>query len=90
MIESSNKSPCSRPSESLQIQVAYIIENVIVMPGYATYDKKLIVVENCSMSGTSLRNRSRNGRLSPMSRFQVEDYKIGEVGSVFVLTTKDE
>lgn len=42
------------------------------------------------MSCTTLGNWSRDRGLCPMSGLQVENNKIGEVGSMFVFTAEDE
>ena len=42
------------------------------------------------MSRTSFGDRSANIGLRPMCRLEIEDYEIGEVGSMFVLTAEDE
>lgn len=90
MVKSANKLPCSRPGESLKIEVTDIVQNVIIMPSYASNYKQLIVVKYSSMSSSTFRDWSIDGRLGPMRCFEVEDYEVGEVSSVFVLATEYE
>lgn len=90
MVESADKSPCSGPSESLQIKIADVIEDVIIVPSYTSNDEQLVFVENSCVSSSAFRNWTVDSRLCPMCGFQVEDDEIGQVGSVFILAPKNE
>ena len=90
MVEPSNKSPCSGPGESLQVEIAYVIKNIIVVAGYSSNYKQFIFVENGSMSCSSFRDRPGDCWLGPMGRLEVKYYEIGEVGSMFVFAAEDE
>lgn len=90
MVESANKSPCSGPGEGLQVKVADIIKDVVIVSGYSSNYEQLVFVKNCSVSCSTFRNRSGDCWLCPMGCFEVEDYEVGEVSSVFVLAAEDE
>lgn len=60
------------------------------MTSDSSNDEELIIVQNCRMSCTSLRNRPRYGWLCPICGLEVEDYEVGEVGSMFVFAAEDE
>ena len=47
-------------------------------------------MKNSCMSCSALGDRSGDCWLCPMGRFEVEDYEVGEVGSVFVLAAEDK
>jgi hypothetical protein len=77
VIESANKSPGLGPSECLEIQVAYVVENIIVLAGDATNDEELVLMQNGSMSRSTFGNMAGNLWLGPVSRLEIENYKIG-------------
>jgi hypothetical protein len=90
MVESADESPCPRPGKGLQVQIAYVIKDIIIMASNTSHNKELILMKNSRVSCTSFRDRSSDCWLCPMGCLEIEDYEIGEVRSMFVLTAKDE
>lgn len=73
MVESSYKPPRSGPSESLEIDVADIIQHIIVMTRDSTYDEQFVVMEERCMSSTAFRYGSRDCWLCPVGSLQIKD-----------------
>lgn len=90
MIKATNKAPCPRPRECFKVEIAYIVQDIVVVPSDATNYEKLIFVEHSSMSGSSFWNRASHCRLCPMCSLQVEYNEVGEIGSVFILAAENE
>jgi hypothetical protein len=90
MVESSNKSPCSGPGEGLQVEVAYVIKDVIVVTRNSSNYKQLVIMKDSCVSCSTFGNRPRDCWLCPMRCFEIEDYEIGEVGSMFIFAAEDE
>lgn len=90
MIESANKAPWSGPGEGLEINVAYVIQHIIVMACYSSNDEQFVVMQKCRMSRSAFWNRTRHGWLSPVGSFEIEDDEVGQVRSVLVLATEDQ
>lgn len=90
MIEATNKSPCSRPGECLEVEIANVVQDIIVVPSDSANYEKFVFVEHGSVSGSSFWNRAGHGRLCPVRSLQVEYNEVGEISSVLILTTEDE
>lgn len=90
MIKACHKAPCARPGESLQVKVADVVEDTIVLAGDASHDEELVVVEDACMSSSASRDWSILSWLSPMCRLQVENDQIGKVCAMLVFSAKDK
>lgn len=77
MIKSSYKTPWPGPRESLEIDVADVIQHIIVMTRNSANDEEFVVVEKCCVSRSAFRNGSRNYRLCPVGSLEVEYDEIG-------------
>lgn len=90
VIEATNKAPCPRPGECLEVKIANVVQDIVVVPSDSANYEKFVFVEYGSVSGSSFRNRTSHGRLCPVRSLQVEYNKVGEVSSVLILTTENE
>lgn len=90
MVKSAHKSPWPRPGECLEINVANVIQQIIVLTRDASNNEQLVVVEQCRMSRSAFGNGTRHGWLGPMGSLQIENYEVGEISTMLVLATKDQ
>lgn len=88
VVESTDKFPCSRPGEGLQIKIADVVEDIIFVACYSPNYKELVFVQHGGMSCSTLWDGPRYCRLRPMGRLEIEDYEVREVRSVLVLATE--
>lgn len=90
MIESTNKLPSPGPSKGLEVEVADIVQYVIVVPSNSTNDEQLVFVQDCGVSCSTLWYRATDARLRPMGGFEIEYDEVGEVGSVLIFSAEDQ
>lgn len=90
MIEATNKAPCARPCECFKVEIANVVQDIVVVPSDSANYEKFVFVEHSSVSGSSFWNRAGHGRLCPVRSLQVEYNKVGEVSSVLILTAENE
>lgn len=77
MVESSHKTPWPRPSKRLQVDVADVIQHIIVMTRDSTNDEQFVVVEQCSMSGATFWYGSRDCWLCPVGSLEIKYNQVG-------------
>jgi len=58
--------------------------------GHATTDEEFVIMNHGRMSGSSTRGQALHLWLGPVGILEIEDYDIGQVCAVLILTTKDE
>lgn len=90
MIKATNKAPCPRPCECFQVEIAYIVQDIVIVSSNAANYEEFVFVEHSSVSGSSFWDRAGHGRLCPVRSLQVEYNKIGEVSSVLILAAENE
>ena len=90
MIETANEPPCLGPCKRFQIQVANVIQYVIVLTSNTANYKKLIFVKGGRMSCSALWDRSGYLGLSPVCRLKIENDEVCEIRAVFVFAAKNQ
>lgn len=90
MIEATNKAPCPRPCECFKVEIAYIVQDIVVVPSDAANNEKFVFVKHSSVSGSSFWNWASHGGLCPVRSLQVEYNEVGEVSSMLILTAENE
>lgn len=77
MIETTDKPPRLGPSECLEVEVAYVIQDVIILTSNATNDEEFVFMQDSSMSRSAFWDRAGHLRLGPVRGFEIEDDEIG-------------
>ena len=84
-----NESPGARPGQCLEVEVADVVQNAVVSCLTAT-DVESVIVYDCRMAGSTTWNWTVKFGLRPVRCFKIEDYDIGKMLTVFVLTAEDQ
>jgi hypothetical protein len=90
MIKATYESPCPRPCERFKIEITYIVQDIVIVSSDPANYEKFVFMEDSSVPGSSLWDRTGHCRLRPVCRFQIEYDKVGQVSSVLILTTENE
>lgn len=90
MIETTNEAPRTRPCECLEIEIAYVIQNIVVVPRYTSDYKEFVIMQNGSVPSSSFWNWPMYRRLGPMSCLEIEYNQVGQVSAVLVLAAEDQ
>lgn len=88
MVETTDETPGARPSKGFQVNVADIIQHIIVMTCDSADDKKFVFVEQGGVTGAAFRNGASHLGLCPVSGLEVENDEIGKVGPMLVLAAE--
>ena len=67
MVKSTDKAPRPGPGVRLEIQIANVVQNIVVVAGNTTNDEQLVLVQDSGMPSTTLGNGPMDLGLGPMS-----------------------
>lgn len=90
MVEAANEAPGLGPRPRLQIEVADVVQYIVILTRDSTDYEEFVLMQNGGVSSSPLGNRAGHWRLSPVRCSEVEHDEIGEVCSVLVLAAEDE
>jgi hypothetical protein len=90
MVKSAYETPSFGPGERLQIQITDVVKHIVVVTRDSPNNEQLILVQNSGMSCSAFGYMSSNSRLSPVSRLEVENDQVGQIGSMLILAAKDK
>jgi hypothetical protein len=90
MIESTDEAPCLGPGKCFEIEVANVVQDVVVLTRDTADNEELVLMEDRCVSGSAFGNGAGDLGLCPVRCLEVEDDEIGKICSMLVLAAEDE